>query len=412
MTTALQRPSFGSTPSVDLGTLIGARGPTIAWSRVWLLVVAGFAGRLVWVAWTLIQARSLATPTYWLGIALSAGLFAAVLVVALRRIANNYAAVAAASVTYALLQTGLRLVTQTIPPDVPDYWLFAVRAATGNAVSTFASTATLAFALRAMQPLWLALAGGAVIGELVAAFASTLAYAAMSPGFHLSFEFSSLGLGLLDGLVFAGVILAGLHSRWVAAPEAGAAQAYEAGAGVQRMPKGIYVGVPAVCFGLAIPMIIIANVLARSEPGVAAPLALAAMLPVAVGGVAMVFFVHRMWASIQDGHARTTPGRAVGLLFVPFFNIYWAFQVLPGFATDYNRLLERRGLRLAPLPPGLFAAYIGLSFGAVIPGFGLVLIAANYFVALAMLSRTCEAVNALPSIEPPATAVRAEAAAG
>jgi hypothetical protein len=34
----------------------------------------------------------------------------------------------------------------------------------------------------------------------------------------------------------------------------------------------------------------------------------------------------KMWSSIQDGNARTTPGKAIGFLFIPFFNIYWIFK--------------------------------------------------------------------------------------
>lgn len=48
----------------------------------------------------------------------------------------------------------------------------------------------------------------------------------------------------------------------------------------------------------------------------------------------IVFFVltYRMWAAIQDGHARTTPGKAVGYQFIPFYNLYWVFQAYWGFA--------------------------------------------------------------------------------
>ncbi|HUV53539.1 MAG TPA: hypothetical protein VMW64_10785, partial [Dehalococcoidia bacterium] len=42
--------------------------------------------------------------------------------------------------------------------------------------------------------------------------------------------------------------------------------------------------------------------------------------------VVVCVFIHKAWASIQDGHARTGPCKALGFLFIPFFNFYWIFQ--------------------------------------------------------------------------------------
>lgn len=52
--------------------------------------------------------------------------------------------------------------------------------------------------------------------------------------------------------------------------------------------------------------------------------------------------LYRCWMIIQDGEARTTPGRAVGFLFVPFFNLYWIHVVTVGLAEDMNRYCEAR----------------------------------------------------------------------
>ncbi|MFH1035790.1 MAG: hypothetical protein V1806_14875, partial [Pseudomonadota bacterium] len=50
----------------------------------------------------------------------------------------------------------------------------------------------------------------------------------------------------------------------------------------------------------------------------------------------------KCWKSIQFGPAlsepaRTTPGKAVGFLFIPLFNLYWMFQAVWGLAVDLNR---------------------------------------------------------------------------
>jgi hypothetical protein len=55
-----------------------------------------------------------------------------------------------------------------------------------------------------------------------------------------------------------------------------------------------------------------------------------------VSGIASVvlFYIilYRSWKVIQDGYAHTTPGNAVGMCFVPFYNFYWIFQAFPGLA--------------------------------------------------------------------------------
>jgi len=116
--------------------------------------------------------------------------------------------------------------------------------------------------------------------------------------------------------------------------------------------------------------------------------------------VVMAVLVYRMWVAIQDGSARTTPGKAVGLMFIPFFNFYWGFQVLWGFAKDYNRYVERHSVQVGKLPPGLFLAYFILCFAAAVPLVGPFVVAANAVVGSVMVSKICDAVNALPAAPP------------
>lgn len=48
--------------------------------------------------------------------------------------------------------------------------------------------------------------------------------------------------------------------------------------------------------------------------------------------------LYRAWKSIPVQHRRTTPGKAVGLMFVPFFNLfYWQFVAVRGLAIDANK---------------------------------------------------------------------------
>ncbi|MEE8200319.1 MAG: hypothetical protein V3R29_04040 [Candidatus Acidoferrales bacterium] len=60
------------------------------------------------------------------------------------------------------------------------------------------------------------------------------------------------------------------------------------------------------------------------------------------------------------------------------------------------RGVERHRLNAPRLPEGLFLAYTILALSGVIPVLGLVLATINYFVALAMVSKICDGINAIP----------------
>jgi len=114
-------------------------------------------------------------------------------------------------------------------------------------------------------------------------------------------------------------------------------------------------------------------------------------------GARLLYFA---WASIQDGHARTTPGKAVGFSFIPFFNLYWVFHMLVGYTTDYNNYIDRYKFKATPLNSGLFLTLIILSIVSVvlvrIPVVGFLLVLPSQVVGLICLKALCDAVNALP----------------
>ncbi len=57
-------------------------------------------------------------------------------------------------------------------------------------------------------------------------------------------------------------------------------------------------------------------------------------------GVFYLMFLYKCWSLIPQGWARTTPGKAVGFLFIPFFNLYWMFVAQVGLSVDVNRVLD------------------------------------------------------------------------
>ncbi len=105
--------------------------------------------------------------------------------------------------------------------------------------------------------------------------------------------------------------------------------------------------------------------------------------------------LYKMWDSINDGHSRTTPGKAIGFLFIPFFNFYWIFQVWGGFPADYNAYLDRHQLSAPHLSPGIYVVYPILSLLSALPVVGVVIAIIGTFVFLAVISKTCDAVNFL-----------------
>lgn len=129
------------------------------------------------------------------------------------------------------------------------------------------------------------------------------------------------------------------------------------------------------------------------------------------GGLALVFY-YKMWESIQDGYARTSPGKAVGFMFIPFFNLYWIFQAIWGFSKDYNAYVDRYAINTRKLPEGLFLAFSVLPLTAWIPFFGIAASAVQLILFVIIVSLVCDAVNALPPLQgeiiaPPVLEMRA-----
>ena len=76
-------------------------------------------------------------------------------------------------------------------------------------------------------------------------------------------------------------------------------------------------------------------------------LAVFGLLAVVSGLLAVVFglrILHKLWSLIPTHKAKTTPGKAVGFLFIPFFNLYWNFVAIYGLAKALNTETGRRSV--------------------------------------------------------------------
>lgn len=89
-----------------------------------------------------------------------------------------------------------------------------------------------------------------------------------------------------------------------------------------------------------------------------------------------MLILYRGWVAVQDGSAQSSPGKAVGFCFIPFFQLYWIFVAYVGLMKEFNRLAEARGrqdqkvnegiaLTLCILTVTLCLSYLALPFGVV-----------------------------------------------
>ncbi len=113
-------------------------------------------------------------------------------------------------------------------------------------------------------------------------------------------------------------------------------------------------------------------------------------LPLLPALISLYMMIYKMWAAIQDGYARMTPGKAIGFMFIPLFNIYWFFQVFYGWAKDYNSYLARHNLNLPRVSEGTFLIYAISS---------LICFPVAIVMLFIVIKNVCNAVNALPAFQ-------------
>jgi predicted Zn finger-like uncharacterized protein len=135
---------------------------------------------------------------------------------------------------------------------------------------------------------------------------------------------------------------------------------------------------------------------------------------------------YKMWAAIQDNQASISPAKAVGFLFIPVFNIYWALLMVTGFVEDYNAFIRRRSEKTNDLPMSLFLiyafmfilaatvlttpmicvfafirlisrAFIAYTFFSWVLFFFVLAAGVAHFISYILVAiKTCNAINALP----------------
>jgi len=159
---------------------------------------------------------------------------------------------------------------------------------------------------------------------------------------------------------------------------------------------------PVVAFvvGLALfPLLADSDGVTDSMFPVLVILAIGAVGVVITDIVLVLEILYRGWKAIQDEHVRTTPERAVGFLFIPFFSLYWIFVAWGGFARSFNAFVSRHQIPVRHLSEGLFVTYsmlmlVGLAI-THIPIIGIVFDIGEVVVGLVVLWSITGGVNEL-----------------
>jgi hypothetical protein len=103
-----------------------------------------------------------------------------------------------------------------------------------------------------------------------------------------------------------------------------------------------------------------------------------------------------MWRMLPDSYARTTPGKAVGYCFIPFYNLYWIFVALHGWSKDYNRFIDENGRsHIQRTPEGLFLTMCIFTVVGAIPFISYVVVIPNAIMMMVVFYYICRAINAM-----------------
>lgn len=130
---------------------------------------------------------------------------------------------------------------------------------------------------------------------------------------------------------------------------------------------GITLGLILIVSGIA--MLISTN---GREPEPSIALIYIGCVPLLYSSVVNLIFMYKIWSIFPAGTARTTPGKAIGYLFIPFYNFYWVIVAYKGWAQDYNKLIASNNISAPVFPEGLATAICILTIISAVPYLGVV----------------------------------------
>ncbi|MDA9923416.1 DUF4339 domain-containing protein [Verrucomicrobiales bacterium] len=121
---------------------------------------------------------------------------------------------------------------------------------------------------------------------------------------------------------------------------------------------------------------------------------MAGMIPLIWGSILSFIYLYRCWlivCSANGGMARTTPGKAVGFLFIPFYNLYWVFVAYSEWSKDYNLTGQRFGW--PRVQEGLFLTYAVLTVAGAVPIINYLAMLGQLVVTPMTVFQMCKTIN-------------------
>jgi uncharacterized membrane protein YhaH (DUF805 family) len=111
--------------------------------------------------------------------------------------------------------------------------------------------------------------------------------------------------------------------------------------------------------------------------------------------VIQFMLLYKYWQVIQDGYARTTPDKAVGYSFIPFFNFYWVFVAIGGLSKDMNAYMARHQIQGEKLDEGLALAVPILTLVSIIPYVGIFTGIASLIIMIILFNKWKNAASTI-----------------
>lgn len=111
------------------------------------------------------------------------------------------------------------------------------------------------------------------------------------------------------------------------------------------------------------------------------------------GQIFSLVYLYRAWFLLQPHTSFATPGKAVGFLFIPFYNLYWVFVAYWRWSQEWNRIIvsSPKHSQAPRMTEGLFLTYPILSIAG---GFlGIIGMIPLMIVQLIVIKSVCNAVN-------------------
>ena len=111
--------------------------------------------------------------------------------------------------------------------------------------------------------------------------------------------------------------------------------------------------------------------------------------------ISYLVFIYKAWNRLDRRAGRPSPGAAVGLHFVPLFNIYWFFRSMYPLGACINEDARWRRANAYPVSEGMAKVAAVCMALSAIPFAGLVATLVLLFLVPTMMASYASALNAL-----------------